>query len=405
MEHAARGLCVNCYRTEMERRHNAPRKVGTKRRLILQTHTVSKLEFDYVHQKMSLGDLALKYGCTRQYIHKLLKQFGVKRRDRATAREVALDKNKIIWHRENHDGSTSNITLDKIHINQKFFKSWSPAMAYVLGFIFTDGNLLPSSSKDPQYQNNPMSRFSIVQKEPEILHKILALMECDAKLYVTKQPLYKIQITNEEMYDDLLQFGLKPNKSLSIEFPNIPEPYVRHFIRGCWDGDGSVYCEGNSPNYPCASFVSGSRLFVEGILKQLIILGLPRNIIHSAKNRKSFYFRYRGPDCAALYHVLYDEVPESMYLNRKQNLFKAIADRFEGSSVIRNTLPFHNPVFVFPESLTRTTIARLLGIRPYQVTARSQLIRTELQNLSDKPDQDTIDKLKQEATRILRHNE
>jgi len=140
-EHAARGLCFYCYRSES----STPRPKRWKRRLILQTHTISKLEFDYVQQKMSLGDLALKYNCTRQYIYKLLKQFDIKRRDKATARELAYSKGKITWHRENKDGTTSSITAQKIYFNKSFFKSWSPAMAYVLGFIFTDGNLLPSS--------------------------------------------------------------------------------------------------------------------------------------------------------------------------------------------------------------------------------------------------------------------
>lgn len=30
-------------------------------------------------------------------------------------------------------------------------------------------------------------------------------------------------------------------KMLDIKFPQIPPQSVRHFIRGCWDGDGSVY--------------------------------------------------------------------------------------------------------------------------------------------------------------------
>ena len=284
-EHTARGLCIYCYRTEIEKQHNAPRQDRTKRRLILKTHTINKLEFDYVQQKMSLSDLALKYGCTRQYIYKLLKQFGIKTRDRATAREVALSKGKITWHKEDEGGNKSSVTLQKITINTDFFKSWSPAMAYVLGVIYTDGNLLPGVLRDPSRNATlGMSRFTVSQKEPEILHKILKLMACDAKLYASKQPLYFFHITNEEMYDDLLRFGLKPNKSLSIEFPTIPQPYVRHFIRGCWDGDGSFYFERRGGGLK-ASFVSGSKQFIEGIISALDDAGI--------KPQRRFRPRYR----------------------------------------------------------------------------------------------------------------
>ena len=40
------------------------------------------------------------------------------------------------------------ITHQKRYVNASFFKSWSPAMAYVLGVICTDGNLFSSVFND-----------------------------------------------------------------------------------------------------------------------------------------------------------------------------------------------------------------------------------------------------------------
>ena len=130
---------------------------------------------------------------------------------------------------------------------RQFFKSWSSEMAYVLGVIFTDGNLMPLRKRNANY-NSRSSRFSVSQKEPELLEKLLALMECDAKLYrgkqvVTGNPIYQFHINDEGIYDDLLALGLTPKKSLTMQFPEVPSSYVRHFIRGCWDGDGSVFFE------------------------------------------------------------------------------------------------------------------------------------------------------------------
>ncbi|MEL3972227.1 LAGLIDADG family homing endonuclease [Rossellomorea oryzaecorticis] len=48
--------------------------------------------------------------------------------------------------------------------------------------------------------------------------------------------------------------GIQPNKSLSIQLPTIPDSYLNHFIRGYFDGDGSIYKSRN-----CVCIVSGNK--------------------------------------------------------------------------------------------------------------------------------------------------
>jgi hypothetical protein len=192
-------------------------------------------------------------------------------------------------------------------------------MAYVLGVLYTDGCLAQD-----------LYRFTVAQKEPELLEKCLKLMESDASIVFTKKrgiagAIYHFQINGKAIIEDLLKLGLKPKKSLTLDFPEIPLPYVRHFIRGCWDGDGSVYLEKSDPSKPCASFISGSEKFAAEILKYLVMLGMPETRMYKRPLRNVFEFRFRGPDCAKLYHVLYDDVPKSMYLHRKNERFEAIA--------------------------------------------------------------------------------
>lgn len=45
------------------------------------------------------------------------------------------------------------------------------------------------------------------------------------------------------MFEDLIKQGCIPNKSLVLTFPNkhqVPENLINHFIRGYFDGDGSI---------------------------------------------------------------------------------------------------------------------------------------------------------------------
>ncbi len=334
--HKSRGYCTRCYDYNTETRQQ--RHISRKTRKLEKKISIGELKHSYSEMQMSLNDIARNYNCTRQYIHKLMKKYGIKRRNRTQARELALSKGKIASEREDILGNIIKVTHHKHIIDKDFFKCWSPAMAYVLGIIYTDGNLQPETctniSKIPP-------RLIVFQKEPELLKKMLALMDSNAMLrFKPKRGIagagYYFDIADRVLCEDLIKLGLKPKKSLTLIFPDVEPQYARHFIRGCWDGDGSVYWEGNDPNKPCASFVSGSRLFIERLIEHLVKLGLPDRTIHTDK-RRAFYFRYTGVDCAKLYHVLYDGVPEDMYLTRKYERFKAIADYFEKHSQLKLT--------------------------------------------------------------------
>lgn len=315
---------------------------------------------------MSLSDLARKYNCTRQYIHKLLKLHGIPRRDKGGARTLALNQGKLSFTRVDKMGLVSKVLLQKININRNFFKSWYPAMAYVLGVIYTDGSLIPGSRRDSKYKSRT-SRFSVVQKEPELLQKVLALMDCNAKLYRSKQrltgnPVYNFHVNDEEVYDDLLKLGLKPKKSLTLEFPDMPGECLRHFIRGCWDGDGSIYLE--QDRVPCANFISGSRKFIEKMMSHLVTSGLPPRTIYVNTDGGAYYFKFRGDAvCSQLYHFLYDDVPESMYLARKHERFRQYARDWEGERVLKG-----QPHLAIPEPFTRTTLSHLLKISSKEVS-------------------------------------
>ena len=202
-------------------------------------------------------------------------------------------------------------------------------MAYVLGIICTDGCLAKPVG--------PVKfRVTIGQKEPELLEKVRVLMGSNALISYSPArgvagALHTMRIDNLDVYRDLQALGLTENKSLTLRFPKIPSRLVRHFIRGCWDGDGSVYLEGNDTYKPCASYVSGSKNFIEQLVRHLVNLGLPDRTIHTSTRSKnpSYYFRYTGSSCAKLYRLFYDGIDENMYLSRKHDRFRKIGERVE----------------------------------------------------------------------------
>lgn len=127
-----------------------------------------------------------------------------------------------------------------------------------------------------------------------------------------------------------MKLGLTPNKSLSMKFPEIPDEYVRHFIRECWDGDGSAYIEKRNGNLK-TSFVCGSYEFIKVLVEYLNKEGLSAVKLYedrrSKKGNISYYIRYGTKDSIKLFHYMYNGVPESQYLKRKYEVFKNYLDK------------------------------------------------------------------------------
>jgi len=121
--------------------------------------------------------------------------------------------------------------MPKLKVNANFFNTWSPGMAYILGFIFADGCLVE--------HKNGYHGLDITSKDLQLLKLIKEQLKAEHKI-AKKERGYHIQIRNRNIYNNLIKLGLIPRKSKIIEFPKLPKRYFSHFVRGLFDGDGSV---------------------------------------------------------------------------------------------------------------------------------------------------------------------
>jgi hypothetical protein len=347
-QHRAKGLCQLCYERKQNIKYAAHvgrdrfgRSIASKKALSINKSLSEEiLKHQYCVLGKSLADIARENNCTRQYILKLLKKYDIQPRTKSEARKLAVRRRKLSFEKE-VNGKLETVFLGEWKINKGFFKSWTPEMAYVLGFIYADGNLFEGRNRNPNAKTSATdSRISIAQKDPEILEKIKVLMSCDKKLYKTKNTpkgyIYRLDLNGEEIFEDVVKLGLTPAKSLTVRFPEMPQDCVRHFIRGCWDGDGSVYIEW--PKRVFASYVSGSQEFLESIVLELYRIGIRSKklirsrgeerwqfkplTIHEYKGRQGYYIRVGDKNIEKLFHYFYDGVDESLYLKKKYDAFK-----------------------------------------------------------------------------------
>jgi DNA-directed RNA polymerase subunit RPC12/RpoP len=287
----------------------------------------------YFKQKKSLEDISKEYGCTRPTIMNIMKKYGLERRTKSTARIEAIRERKFE-------------RFDYHEIDENFFSKWSPEMAWVLGLLFTDGTI-------------DSTRVAIHSVDIDLLEKIKKLLNSSYPIqrrtqsYDKSKHIYEFGFYREKMREDLFKLGLHERKSLTIVFPDIPPEYMRHFIRGCWDGDGSVYISGGKIG---ANYVSGSLGFIKRLTEELYNVGIfnksrpyhyeidrndkriyrkvqEENIekyeyrkypltIHGEKRSKAYYIRLASREnIEKLFHYFYDGIDESMYLSRKYNVF------------------------------------------------------------------------------------
>lgn len=140
----------------------------------------------------------------------------------------------------------------KYNINQDFFKTWSNDMAYLFGFWCADGCIY----------RNKLFDITVQKKDKYILKRFAELLHYEGNIldYVDRQAC-RLNFSCKVIYDDLIALGGKECKSLDLSFPNVPHEFLPDFIRGYFDGDGSVYnVQGGRLNL---AFACGSENFIQ----------------------------------------------------------------------------------------------------------------------------------------------
>ena len=200
---------------------------------------------------------------------------------------------------------------------------------YILGLIFTDGNV----SKD-----NKKLTISLVDKD--VIEK-LAPYVIDTnkrKIYQTTPKLknastaYTLISTNVETIKQLKEFGVEANKTYTLEFPQIEDAYIYDFLRGVYDGDGCVYMSNkNYGGYYSISFTSGSQQFANGLHDKLVALGYsPRIVIDSRRKElehKTYYVKLNKQDEVK-------DFLQNLYLNAQSIMIKNKYDKYYNKNMV-----------------------------------------------------------------------
>lgn len=113
-------------------------------------------------------------------------------------------------------------------------------MSYILGYITADGSIIV----DKRRKNNPLT-LNITSAEKKHLFRIRKAFDSTHK--ISKKPggypniAYQFQVRNPIICKDLIKLGILPRKTYNLNPIKVPEEYFSDFVRGFFDGDGTVY--------------------------------------------------------------------------------------------------------------------------------------------------------------------
>lgn len=214
--------------------------------------------------------------------------------------------------------------------------------AYLLGFFLADGYVIKEDTSCRVCLNNSIDDLEAVtlfRDEISPDSKIIGVnKQSGAK---ARKPQVIVRINSKPLYTTLVEkYGIVQNKTQNHEFEfdlqTIPDNLLRHFIRGYFDGDGSVSCY-TTPGgiYFNFSFVFNSIKFcnqIGDIFSQLFKI---RPVVYSNQGKTSKYhalrFDYsgrRGSIMPSIYDYLYKD--STVFLERKrikfENYFKYLAN-------------------------------------------------------------------------------
>lgn len=167
------------------------------------------------------------------------------------------------------------------NINDDYFYNInSEDKAYFLGLLLADGSM---------HKNR--NRFSIALhvQDKEILDIFAQKLNAKVVSYKSRPEMCALIITSKQLKESLLKLEMIPNKVKVLKFPEtIPENLYSHFIRGYFDGDGSV-------NQYNVYLSSSSKVFLEKIKLILDKKGI-NSYFYLQKDTQVNYLKFKSKE-------------------------------------------------------------------------------------------------------------
>jgi hypothetical protein len=180
--------------------------MGGKRRIARAV-----LEELYYKDALSQREIATRLGCSESAVRRRLREYGLP--------TPYSDRTDFLRRRGKFNARCR----------------WSPEIAYAVGLIVSDGSL----SIDGRHITFTSADLELVEVFCRCLNLTNRVTEVP-RSGNSVRPGYRVQFSDVVFYGWLLKVGLMPNKSGQLGGLDIPDAVFADFLRGWFDGDGSL---------------------------------------------------------------------------------------------------------------------------------------------------------------------
>ena len=200
--------------------------------------------------------------------------------------------------------------------------------AYWLGFMFADGYIV---NHENRYGEDSFG-LTLAEDSLDSIEKFKKSLNATNPIRYDNsksigQPQAKIVLTSQKTVNDLIDKGCVKQKSLILQPPKkVPEKLLSHFIRGFFDGDGSLM-KYNYNNYP--SYNINFTTTYEMAIWLRDIFG--KGDVHKEKRRDFTWYYSIGGNRQVLdiCHYMYDEA--TIWMNRKYARYQELLVKYNES--------------------------------------------------------------------------
>ncbi len=206
--------------------------------------------------------------------------------------------------------------------DKNFFKKWSHNMAYILGFIYADGNIVKTKRG-----THFISIYTADEELLKLIKNILSSEHVISKRSSITGEVFRLQVGSKEWFADLGKIGLVPNKTSRMRLPDIPNKYFGDFVRGYFDGDGNVWTglihkRRSLPGVTIqVAFTSCSHEFLSDLRKELKrTASVVGGSIYKSKTRNFSRLSFSKMNALKIYKIMYN-AEHKLFLPRKKQVF------------------------------------------------------------------------------------
>lgn len=210
-----------------------------------------------------------------------------------------------------------------IYVNNNYFSEQNNRMAYIMGFLAADGNVSKNG-------NRIQSQLSLKDKEHlEMIQSEIGGCE----VYEYESNGYKScgwHCCSSQIKKDLAVYGIIPHKTGTLSIPKIlDKQYWKDFIRGYFDGDGTICKDGTGFR---VTITSANKEILEDINSYFEENGIkPSNLY---KDHNNICIRFRSQASIDIYNLLYYN--NCLCLKRKKEKYIELMKEKYNSTRLRN---------------------------------------------------------------------